>query len=570
MTDDTVSSNDTDSSNEDSSTSPLDATSDRRLSELLIASTSLVERLDLEVVLRRIVEAGMTLVGARYGALGVIGPDGGLERFIHVGIDAPSVERIGHLPVGRGVLGAVITDREPIRVAHLGAEPRSVGFPANHPVMDSFLGVPVRVGEQVYGNLYLTEAVRGAFSAADEELVVALAATAGIAIENARLYDAARTREVWNATIADVMSAMLDVDGANVLDVIAARVAALIDADLVAVAIPDGTDRLVLSTVYGLSARELQGHTYGADGTLTGRALRTRQALSIDREPAGTIFEGQPVLGPTVAIPLFAGDEALGVLMVSRAPDGRSFTEADLEMAFAFAAQASIALEVVRAREDRKRAETTRDRARIARDLHDHVIQRLFGAGLSLQAISAAVDAQASEAIETQIDVIDAAIKDIRSAIFALGSGDRRGKKLFRDRILDVVAEVSDSWPVPVRVAFMGALDNVIAGRLDDDLVAVVRELLTNIAKHAEAETVSVVVQLVDDRVELIVSDDGVGIAEGVARSGLANIAERARLHAGSCDIVSSRQPGQSGTVVHWRVPLESSNPIESSEEAPQ
>lgn len=570
MTDDTVPSNDTDSPTEDSSASPFEALSDQRLSDLLIASTSLVERLDLEVVLRRIVEAGMTLVGARYGALGVIGQDGGLERFIHVGIDAPSVERIGHLPVGRGVLGAVITDREPIRVPHLGAEPRSVGFPANHPVMDSFLGVPVRVGEQVYGNLYLTEAVRGAFSAADEELVVALAATAGIAIENARMYDAARTRELWNATIADVMSAMLDVDGANVLDVIAARVAALIDADLVAVAIPDGTDRLVLSTVYGLSAAELQGHTYEADGTLTGRALRTRQALSIDREPAGTMFEGQPVLGPTVAIPLFAGDEALGVLMVSRAPDGRSFTEADLEMAFAFAAQASIALEIVRAREDRKRAETTRDRARIARDLHDHVIQRLFGAGLSLQAVSATVDPAASEAIETQIDVIDAAIKDIRSAIFALGSGDRRGKKSFRDRILDVVAEVSDSWPMPVRVAFMGALDNVIAGRLDDDLVAVVRELLTNIAKHADAETASVVVQIVDDRVELTVSDDGVGIAEGVVRSGLANITERARLRSGSCDIVSSRQPGQSGTVVHWRVPLEPSNPVESSEEVSQ
>ncbi|WP_100811142.1 MULTISPECIES: GAF domain-containing protein [unclassified Microbacterium] len=570
MTDDTVPSNDTDSPTEDSLASPFEALSDQRLSDLLIASTSLVERLDLEVVLRRIVEAGMTLVGARYGALGVIGQDGGLERFIHVGIDAPSVERIGHLPVGRGVLGAVITDREPIRVPHLGAEPRSVGFPANHPVMDSFLGVPVRVGEQVYGNLYLTEAVRGAFSAADEELVVALAATAGIAIENARMYDAARTRELWNATIADVMSAMLDVDGANVLDVIAARVAALIDADLVAVAIPDGTDRLVLSTVYGLSAAELQAHTYEADGTLTGRALRTRQALSIDREPAGTMFEGQPVLGPTVAIPLFAGDEALGVLMVSRAPDGRSFTEADLEMAFAFAAQASIALEIVRAREDRKRAETTRDRARIARDLHDHVIQRLFGAGLSLQAVSATVDPAASEAIETQIDVIDAAIKDIRSAIFALGSGDRRGKKSFRDRILDVVAEVSDSWPMPVRVAFMGALDNVIAGRLDDDLVAVVRELLTNIAKHADAETVSVVVQIVDDQVELTVSDDGVGIAEGVVRSGLANITERARLRSGSCDIVSSRQPGQSGTVVHWRVPLEPSNPVESSEEVSQ
>lgn len=530
---------------------------DARLSDLLIASTSLVERLDLEVVLRRIVEAGMTLVGARFGALGVIGPDGGLERFIHVGIDAASADRIGHLPVGRGVLGAVIAEREAIRLPHVGSDPRSVGFPDHHPVMESFLGVPVRVGEQVYGNLYLTEATRGAFSAADEELVVALAATAGIAIENARMYDAARTREVWNATIADVMSAMLDVDGANVLEVIATRVAALIDAELVAVAVPDGEERLVLSTVHGPSASHLRGHAYEAEGTLTGRALRTRQALSIEAEPSGTIFAGQPTLGPTVAIPLFAGDEALGVLMVSRAPEGRSFTEADLEMAFDFATQASIALEIVRAREDRKRADRTRDRARIARDLHDHVIQRLFGAGLSLQAVSATVDAEASGAIDDQIDVIDAAIRDIRSAIFALGSGDRRGTRTFRDRVLDVVAEVSDAGHTPVRASFVGAVDNSIAGELADDLVAVVRELLTNVAKHAEARTVSLDIELTGGVVELTVSDDGVGIADGVARSGLANIAERARLRGGACDVDSSREPGRSGTVIRWRAPLE-------------
>ncbi|WP_396641612.1 GAF domain-containing protein [Microbacterium sp.] len=551
MTDDTV------ASNEDPSASPADELAGRRLSDLLSASTSVIERLDLEVVLRRIVEAGMSLVGARYGALGVISRDGGLERFIHVGIDAPSADRIGHLPVGRGVLGAVITDREPIRVPHLASEPRSVGFPAHHPVMDSFLGVPVRVGDQIYGNLYLTEAKSGSFSAADQELVVALAATAGIAIENARMYDAARTREVWNATIADVMSAMLDLDGTNVLEVIASRVAALIDADLVAVAIPHGEDQLVLSTVYGLSAAELQGHAYAIEGTLTGRALRTRQALSIESEPEGTKFEGQPPLGPTVAIPLYAGDDALGVLMISRQPEGRSFTAADLEMAFSFAAQASIALEVVRAREDRKRAETTRDRARIARDLHDHVIQRLFGAGLALQAASATVHADASAAIEAQIDVIDATIKDIRTAIFALGSGERQGAKRFRDRALDVVAEISDSWPTPVRVSFVGPLDNVIAGGLDDDLVAVVRELLTNVAKHAQAESVDVVIQLSDDTVELSVTDDGVGIPEGAARSGLANIAERARLRSGSCDIVSS---ARTGTAVRWRAPIRASN----------
>ena len=184
------------------------------------------------------------------------------------------------------------------------------------------------------------------------------------------------------------------------------------------------------------------------------------------------------------------------------------------------------------------------------------MIQRLFGTGLALQAVSATVDRVASEAIESQIDVIDAAIKDIRTAIFALGSGERRGTKRLRDRVLDVVAEVSDSWMTPVRVAFEGPLDNVIEDGLDDDLVAVLRELLTNVAKHAKAERVGVVIQLADDRVELTVSDDGVGIPHGVTRSGLANIAERARLRVGSCDVVSS---AEAGTSVRWRVPIEPS-----------
>jgi len=208
------------------------ARAQRRLRDLQRASTTVIERLDLEVVLRRIVEAAMTLVDARYGALGVIAPDGdGLERFIHVGVDEATVAHIGHLPQGKGLLGSVIADRAPIRLEHLTDDPRSVGFPVRHPAMDSFLGVPIRVGDDVYGNLYLTQGTRGPFTADDEELVVALAATAGIAIENARLYDTARAREVWSATTADVMAAMLDATGEDVLEVIAEHVGALIDVD---------------------------------------------------------------------------------------------------------------------------------------------------------------------------------------------------------------------------------------------------------------------------------------------------------------------------------------------------
>lgn len=527
------------------------ARAQRRLRDLLRATTTVVERLDLEVVLRRIVEAAMALVDARYGALGVITPDGSaLERFIHVGVDASTVAHIGHLPTGKGLLGAVIADHAPIRLDHLTADPRSVGFPDNHPDMDSFLGVPIRVGDQVYGNLYLTQGARGGFTADDEELVVALAATAGIAIENARLYDITRAREAWSATTADVMAAMLEATGEDVLEVIAEHVGALIDVDLVAVMVPHGDDELRVTTVRGNSAGQWRGQVIPATGTLASRALATRRAASVDG--LAGLFEGQPELGPTVAIPLFAGDEPLGVLTVSRRPRSPAFTGVDLDMAFAFAGQAGVAIEVVRAREDRRRLDLARDRARIARDLHDHVIQRLFGAGLSLQAVSATVDAEASAAIETQVDAVDAAIKDIRTVIFALGSGDRSQSRRARDRMLNVVSELSTGMLVTPRVTFAGPLDSLVSAPLADELAAVLRECLTNVAKHADAQTVEVDLSIDAGVVTLRVEDDGSGIPPDVPLSGLANMAERAQLLGGTCTI-APRAGG--GTRIEWAAP---------------
>lgn len=527
------------------------ARAQRRLRDLLRATTTVVERLDLEVVLRRIVEAAMALVDARYGALGVITPDGSaLERFIHVGIDSSTLAHIGHLPTGKGLLGAVITDHAPIRLEHLTADPRSVGFPDHHPDMDSFLGVPIRVGDQVYGNLYLTEGAPGGFSADDEELVIALAATAGIAIENARLYDITRAREAWSATTADVMAAMLEATGEDVLEVIADHVGALIDVDLVAVMVPNGEDEFRVTTVRGSNAAQWRGQVVPAAGTLAARALATRRAASIDGR-AGVVA-GQPELGPTVAIPLFAGDEPLGVLTVSRRPHSPAFTAVDLDMAFAFAGQAGVAIEVVRAREDRRRLDLARDRARIARDLHDHVIQRLFGAGLSLQAVSATVDADASAAIETQVDAVDAAIKDIRTVIFALGSSDRSQSRRARDRMLNVVTELSTGMLVTPRVTFAGPLDSLVSAPLADELAAVLRECLTNVAKHADAQTVEVDLSIDAGIVTLRVDDDGRGIPPSVPLSGLANMAERAQLLGGTCTI-TPRAGG--GTRIEWAVP---------------
>lgn len=530
-----------------------DDRADRRLRDLLRATTSVVERLDLEIVLRRIVESAMNLVGARYGALGVIAADGdGLERFIHVGVDAATVAHIGHLPAGRGLLGAVIAERAPIRLENLTADPRSVGFPAHHPAMDAFLGVPIRVGEQVYGNLYLAESDHGPFTGDDEELVVALAASAGIAIENARLFDITRSREAWSATTADVMAAMLDADTEDVLEVIADHVGALMDVDLVAVMVPHGDEEFRVTTVRGAAGTApgapARGEILPAAGTLAARALSTRRAASVD---AQSLPDGRSDRGPTVAIPLFAADEPLGVLTVSRRPNAPAFTAVDLDMAFAFAGQAGVAIEVVRAREDRRRLDQSRDRARIARDLHDHVIQRLFGAGLSLQAVSTTVDAEAGAAIERQVDALDAAIKDIRTVIFALGSGDRTQRRL-RDRMLDVVSELSTGMLMTPRVTFAGALDSLVSTGLADELTAVLRECLTNVAKHAQAQSVEVALSIESGIVTLTVVDDGRGIPSDVHMSGLSNMIERAALLGGTCTI----SPGpEGGTRVRWTVP---------------
>ena len=524
----------------------------RRLRDLLTATTSVVERLDLEVVLRRIVESAMALVDARYGALGVIAPDGhGLERFIQMGVDAATATKIGHPPDGRGVLGAVIAEHAPIRLEHLADDPRFGGLPAHHPAMDSFLGVPIRVGEQVYGSLYLSGGKRGPFTPDDEELVVALAATAGIAVENARLYDLARSREEWSAATADVMAAMLQVSGEDVLEVIVERVGALIDVDLVGVVVPHGTTELLVTTVRGPSAELWRGRVFAAEGTLASRALSTRRAASVGAR--SSVAAGFPGLGPTVAVPLFAGEEPLGVLIISRRPGSPGFADADVDLAFAFGAQAGVAIEIVRARDDRRRLELSRDRARIARDLHDHVIHRLFGAGLSLQAVSGTVDREASAAIEAQIDAVDAAIKDIRTIIFALGSEERAKGRRVRDRMLDVVSELSATMPATPRVIFSGPLDSVVSPSLADDLTAVLRECLLNVVKHAGAEFVEIDLSIADGDVLLRVEDDGRGASLPAELGGLANLTDRARLRGGTCTIGIGTS---GGTRIEWAAPV--------------
>lgn len=524
----------------------------RRIDDLLHASTAVVEHLELEEVLGRIVEAAMSLVDARYGALGVLGADGMLDRFIHRGVDAETAAHIGDLPRGRGILGAVIAADRPVRLPHLSQDPRSTGFPAHHPPMDSFLGVPIRVRDAVYGDLYLADAGAGAFTADDEALMVSLAATAGVAIENARLFEEARARQQWSEAIADVMGALLDVDSDDALDVIVERIVPLVTADVATVAVPSGDDEMKIIASKGADAVHLRGRTFGRAGTPADRALATGRAVSTPEQPAGVLFEDQPPIGPSVAVPLMAGAEPLGVLTISREQGNPGFTDAELEMAFVFAGQAGVAIEVVRARDDRRRAERSQDRSRIARDLHDHVIQRLFGAGLALQAVAMTAGEPAASALGEQVDALDDAIKEIRTIIYALSQtpGASRGT---RDRLLSVTSETLASLPSAPRLRFSGPIDSLVTPDLADDLAAVLRECLANIVKHAGAHVVDASLVVDDECVTLTVRDDGRGIPADAGRRGLANLTERARLRGGECMIESTTD---AGTTVTWTVPL--------------
>lgn len=525
-----------------------------RLRSLLQASRIVSSELELPVVLRTIVAAAVELVGARYGAIGVVAPDGSLAEFIHVGIPEELADEIGHLPQGHGLLGALIDEQVTIRLDHLRDDPRSSGFPAHHPPMESFLGVPVRVRGEVYGNLYLTERIDGPFTTEDEELLASLAASAGAAIDHARLFDESQRRQRWSAASAEVTAALLSEQAEDSLGILADRVALLAGADLVCVALPSTGSEMSIVAARGALAEAYAGGSFDAEGTLAGQAHASGQPVMSDAESLSSIDPGL-VLGPSMAIPFTSAGAPPGVLTVSRAQGRAAFTRADLEMAADFAGQASVALTLAAGRADRARLDLLEDRGRIARDLHDHVIQRLFGAGLSLQAAaSSTTDAATRARIAQQVDVLDAAIAEIRTAIFTLNVAETTGAPLLRHRVLDVVADVGDLFEESPQVTFSGAVDLMIDAVLADDVIAVVREGLTNVARHAGAQRTAVSVAVTSSTVTLVIEDDGKGVPEGATRSsGTANLERRASSRGGSFALT----PGDAGgTVLTWSVPL--------------
>ena len=539
-----------------------------RLRGLLRANQVITGDLAMPVVLRRIADAARELVGARYAALGVIGPDGDLVEFVHVGVPADVVKEIGPLPQGKGLLGVLIEDPQPIRLRRIDDDPRSSGFPLGHPPMASFLGVPIRIRDEVFGNLYLTDSTRGQFSAEDAELATALAATAAVAIDNARLYQAARSRGEWLQASAAITRLLLSpdpadptdrVDAGDPLQLIASRSREIADADLVTLIRPveNGSD-LRVEVAIGAGAEDLPGLPMPRQGSLSGRVFTTGQPLRLahPRDEAGlaSVASGALDVGPMLVVPLRGSTRVHGVLSLARIHGRAAFTPDDLELAAGFANQAAVAIELAEARVEQQRAATLDERERIAADLHDHVIQRLFATGLSLQALASTLGpGRARQRVQATIADLDATIAQIRTSIFALQQNPQTPPRGLRARLLDLVTELTPVLGFAPAVRFSGLLD-CLPDQTAEDLLAVLREALTNIARHAHAHTADVDLSGRPQWLTLDIRDDGTGLGDTTRRSGLTNLRHRAQHHGGTLTLTPC---DPTGTCLSWSIPTD-------------
>ncbi|MEW2503725.1 MULTISPECIES: GAF domain-containing sensor histidine kinase [unclassified Amycolatopsis] len=534
-----------------------------KMDGLLDAVLSVASGLELDTTLQRIVRAAVELGEARYGALGVLGEDDGpLAEFVYRGIDAETHARIGDLPEGHGLLGVVIDDAKPLRLDEISAHPASVGFPANHPPMHSFLGVPVRVRDEVFGNLYLTEK-RGAagFTDDDEVIVQALAAAAGIAIENAHLYEQTRLRQQWLGATGEITTELLGgTDPVDALDLIAGRALELTGSDATMLVLPGAgrldsdedpdtePDDLTVTVCAGVRADELTGQRIEIAGTVPGSVYRDRTP----RRVAELALDGHRRYGPALVVPLRAGERTSGVLIAMREPGAPAFGTVQLPVVASFADQAALALQLAAQQRAARELDVLSDRDRIARDLHDHVIQRLFAVGLAMKGTQRrAQDPDLRRRLQESVDQMHEIVHEIRTAIFDLHGGSA-GETRLRHRLHDAIAELTDDAPLHPTISMAGTLDTV-PPLLADHVEAVVREAVSNAVRHSGAATLTVSVSVRDGEIKISVADDGAGLPADIAASGLANLRDRAE-SAGGTFTLDSRPGG--GVRLQWTAPL--------------
>ncbi len=521
-----------------------------RLRGLLRANATVASDLSLNVVLRRIVAEARELLGARYAALGVIGSDGELEQFLHAGMEDDVVAEIGDLPRGRGILGLLINRAVPIRLPDLAADGASAGFPPGHPPMASFLGVPIRVAGDVFGNLYLTERLTGGeFTAEDEELAKALAATAGVAIANARLFTESEQRRGWLAAAGELTHQLLSADAADPLELITRIAATAADADFATLAVRHDDHQLVVKAATGSQGVGLLGRTGPLAASPTGEVILTGKPLLVPDSRAGdqSLSFGRDV-GQLVVVPVASGEVIRGALTLGRLADRTPFTEGDMSMAASFGNHAAVAMELIEARADQLELASLEDHDRIARDLHDHVIQEVFAVGMGLQGLATVVDKPAVGArIIGYVDALDRVVSQIRTTIFQLHVGRPHGS--LQARLLAIVGEHTSQLGFAPQVRFTGPLDTLVPQEVADDVLAVTRESLSNAARHAGAGSVEILLSLDQDLVRLEVTDDGRGLGTPTRTSGLANIRRRAEDNHGTLELTT---PDDGGTRIVW------------------
>lgn len=517
---------------------------------------AVADGLELEPTLRRIVRAAADLTSAPYAALGVLGDDGLHKAFVYTGVEPAVAAAIGRLPRGHGVLGHITRVGRVVRVSDVKNHPASSGFPAHHPPMKSFLGVPVGIGDTAVGNLYLADKP-GGFTAEDEDVVVALAAAAAVAVDNAGLYEDVRRRQHWFAAAQEVATAMLS--GApedDALQLIARLSREVGEAATSALVLPGWDGNWVLEVADGEGSEQLIGIVMPPEGRAvsaveSGKGLRSADMSS---EPSLLVPQLRE-FGPALYAPLTAGEDHMGVLILLRHVDDPEFADQDLGTAERFAGQAALALRLAEARRRAEEAELLEDRARIARDLHDLVVQELFAMGMRLSRLRDRLDPGVVADIDSSLDSLDRVVREIRSTIRALRDTAEPTRLVDRLHGESARAHAALGFHANVQVDTEDDIDEQLPAELADDVVAVVREGLSNAARHSHAAAVSVTVVLRSTVVSVEVSDDGKGLPKRLSRrSGLDNLAERARRHGGTCT-AAARISG--GTTLYWQIPLE-------------
>jgi two-component system, NarL family, sensor histidine kinase DevS len=514
---------------------------------LLEAGLALASELSLPVVLQRIVDLATQLTDARYGALGVIGEDGTLVEFITTGISAMQRRKIGAAPRGRGLLGLLIKEPRPLRLRNIADHPQAIGFPPNHPPMGSFLGAPIRALGRVYGNIYLSEKRAAAeFTVDDEASLLILATQAGVAIANAWLYEEVRSRERWLNSLRDITNQIMAGTRPGVLrQTIAELAQALVGADAATiVSLSESPGELVVTAAAGARSSELLGETLPADGSISGAVMREGRPLKLD-DVSSDPRAFQPIVrlgrhGPGFFVPMREPAGTTGTLMVANLKGRPGFDARQCNLIETFAEQASLAIEYSRAQDELQRLGLVEDRERIAKELHDGIIQSLFAVGMGLQGTAmAAGPGETADRIESAIEELDRVIRDLRNYIFGLRPG------ILADRLLDqALRELAQQMQARSEAKVKVDIDASVAAALSArsaDIVQLTREALSNAARHAKPKLVALQLSRQGRSATLTIEDNGVGFDPTGSSPGygLVNMRERAASLGGSLEVTS-------------------------------